>query len=262
MSTDGTSPDPGPGPALVTGAASGIGLAVATRLARDGRAVTLVDRDSAGVEAAAATLAAAGAQVLATPCDVTDLQGLRDVVGRAESMYGRLAGVAACAGIEVLGSVLDLAPEEWQRALDVNATGVFNVAKATMASLIDTRGAFVAVASDAGTTGAQGYSAYTASKHAVVGLVRCLALDFGPHGVRSNAVAPAFVETPMAQRIFQDSPEGEADFYRASVPLGRFAMPDEVARAVAHLLSEEASYTNGLVYAIDGGATAGYYRPA
>jgi meso-butanediol dehydrogenase / (S,S)-butanediol dehydrogenase / diacetyl reductase len=250
------------GAALVTGAASGIGLATATRLARSGRPVTLVDRDTAAVEAVAAALASDGHRVLARACDVTDFDLLEALVHQTQSEHGPFTAVAACAGIEVLGTVLELDPAQWRKALDVNATGVFNTAKAAMPGLLRTRGAFVAVASDAGTSGAQGYSAYAASKHAVVGLVRCLALDFGPRGVRSNAVAPAFVETPMARRIFEDSPEGEEDFYRQAVPLGRFATPEEVAAVIEHLLGDGASYTNGLVYAVDGGATAGYYRPA
>lgn len=111
-------------------------------------------------------------------------------------------------------------------------------AKATVDSLIKTRGAFTAIASDAGTNGAQGYSAYVAAKHGVVGLVRCLALDFGPVGVRSNVICPGFVETPMAKRLFAESSEEELQFYRSSVPLGRFAKPEEIAATVATLWSQ------------------------
>lgn len=249
------------GAALVTGAGSGIGRATAWRLAVDGWHVALVDRDSDSVQREAATLASAGHRALGFGCDVTDPDGLAAVVTEVEGALGALTGVVACAGVEVLGTVLELSLAQWQRALDVNLTGVFITAKATMPSLLRSRGAFVAVSSDAGTSGAPGFSAYAASKHGVVGLVRCLALDYGPAGVRSNAVAPAFVETPMARRIFDESDEGEEEYYQAAVPLGRFARPQEVAGAVVHLLSRDASYTNGMVYAIDGGSTAGYYRP-
>ncbi len=250
------------GVAFVTGAASGIGRATATQLATDGWKVALVDRDGDAVRVVADELTGRGAAAVSIQADVTDLAAMNAAAERATASLGQLRAVAACAGIEVLGSVLELEPREWQRALDVNLTGVFNTAKATMGFLVEAGGAFVAVSSDAGTSGAQGYSAYAASKHGVVGLVKCLALDFGPRGVRSNAVAPAFVETSMARRIFADSPEGEEEFYQAVVPLGRFARPEEVAHAIAHLLGPSASYTNGIVYAIDGGATAGYYRPA
>ena len=164
----------------------------------------------------------------------------------------------AVAGIEVVGSVLDLEPSSWQRSLDVNLTGVFNTAKAAMPSLMDGGGSFVAMSSDAGHVGAQGYSAYCAAKHGVIGLIKAMALDYGPSGVRSNAVAPSFVQTPMADRIFEND-QSEMDYYAGTIPLGRFATPEEVAAAAVHLVGDDASYANGMVYRIDGGSTAGYF---
>lgn len=265
MSTTDVSPPHEPserGAAIVTGAASGIGRATAQQLASDGWNVALIDLDGDAVRAVADELVGRGRTAMGIQADVIDLTTLNAATAVVTANFGQLTAVAACAGIEVLGTVLELDPRQWQRALDVNLTGVFNTAKATMGLLVEARGAFVAVSSDAGTSGAQGYSAYAASKHGVVGLVKCLALDYGPQGVRSNAVAPAFVETPMARRIFADSPEGEEEFYQAAVPLGRFAGPEEVAHVISHLLGPSSSYTNGMVYAVDGGATAGYYRPA
>jgi meso-butanediol dehydrogenase / (S,S)-butanediol dehydrogenase / diacetyl reductase len=248
--------------ALVTGAGSGIGRATAIELAGRGYTVALLDRDEHGIAETEALITTVGGQVEQLSCDVTDASRVVAVLAAFTDRYDRLDAVAACAGIEVLGDILTLEETDWRRALDVNATGVFNIAKHSMPYLLDGGGAFVAVASDAGVAGAQGYSAYAASKHAVVGLIRCMALDFGPRGVRSNVVCPAFVETPMADRIFAASPSEDHDFYQAIVPLGRFAMAREVAQVIAHLVSAEASYTNGLVYNVDGGSTAGYYRPA
>jgi meso-butanediol dehydrogenase/(S,S)-butanediol dehydrogenase/diacetyl reductase len=125
--------------------------------------------------------------------------------------------------------------------------------------LLASKGTFTAIASDAGLQGAVGYAAYCASKHAVVGFVRCLALDHGPQGVRSNVVCPGWVETPMADELLAVASESEIAFYRGSVPLGRFARPQEVAKAVLHLSSVEASFANGMTYSIDGGSTAGYF---
>ena len=247
--------------ALVTGAGLGIGRAAATELAGRGYAVGLLDRSADGIAETAQAITAAGGTSQQLLADVTDSGQVAAAVAGLAERHGRLDAVAACAGIEVLGDVITTDEPAWRRALDVNVTGVFLTAKHIMPLLLNSGGAFVAVASDAGVTGAQGYSPYAASKHAVVGLIRCMALDFGARGVRSNVVCPAFVETPMAGRIFADSPAGEYDFYQAAVPLGRFAQAQEIARAIAHLLSAEASYTNGLVYNIDGGATAGYYRP-
>lgn len=246
--------------ALVTGAASGIGRATAALLAARGFRVALLDRDEPGVLAAAAAAAVAGGAeaVRPYPCDVTVTatvdSAARDVVER----WGRLDAVAACAGIAVFGDITETTEVDWNRALDINAGGVFRVAKATIPHLRKSRGAFVAVASDAGITGAQGFTAYAASKHAVVGLIRCMAVDHGAEGVRSNVVCPGFVDTPMTERAFAQYPSDE-DFYRQAVPLGRFARPEEVAEVIHHLLSKQASYTNGLVYSIDGGSTAGYH---
>lgn len=109
--------------------------------------------------------------------------------------------------------------------------------------------------------GAQGFAAYCASTHAVIGLIKCMALDHGPQGIRSNAVCPGLVDTPMADAIFADTSDAERDYFRRTVPLGRFATPEEVAAAVAHLSSPDATYANGMTYRLDGGSTAGYFKP-
>jgi meso-butanediol dehydrogenase/(S,S)-butanediol dehydrogenase/diacetyl reductase len=142
----------------------------------------------------------------------------------------------------------------------VNLTGVFLTARYAIPHLeAGGEASFVAVSSDAGIQGAAGFAAYCASKHGVIGLVKSLALDHGPRGVRCNAVCPGFVETPMAERIFADLPEQERERWRGTVPLGRFGLPEEVAEAIAHLSSPQASYVNGHTYVIDGGGTAGYF---
>jgi meso-butanediol dehydrogenase / (S,S)-butanediol dehydrogenase / diacetyl reductase len=181
-------------------------------------------------------------------------------ISSAVEALGPLRTVVACAGIAVLGSVTELSVDSWRRTLDVNLTGAFLTARYGIPRLVASGGgSFTAVSSDAGVQGAQGYAAYCASKHGVVGLVRCLALDHARQGIRANAVCPSFVETPMADQIFAGTSEKERAFYKAGVPLGRFAQPQEVARVIAHLSSSDAAYTNGLLYTVDGGATAGYY---
>ncbi len=246
--------------AFVTGAASGIGLATVKKLLADGYSVALVDHSGPGLERAMVATTAHSGNVISMQADVTSLEELTEAVHATEAALGDLTAVAACAGIEVMGAVLDIVPSDWDRVIAVNLTGVLNTAQATLPSLLRSRGSFVAVSSDAGTAASQGFAAYTASKHGAIGLVRCIALDYGPAGIRANLVAPSFVETPMARRIFAEVDEADEQFYRSAVPLGRFARADEVANAIAHLLGPEASYTNGAVYAIDGGSTAGYFR--
>lgn len=244
---------------IVTGAASGIGSAIASAAAEDGHNLLLVDR-SAGALAGVQRDLASTVEVEALDVDVTDLDALVDGITAFRRRRGPLSKAAHSAGIEVLGAVDAIDPAEWARCINVNLTGTFNVARAVIADLIETRGALAMIASDAGVTGAQGYAAYCASKHGVVGLMRAMALDYATRGVRVNAVAPSFVETPMADRIFEGY-EGEQEFYKTTVPMGRFAAPSEIADAVMHLLSPRASYTTGMVYRIDGGSTAGYFQP-
>lgn len=242
--------------ALVTGAASGIGASAAVHLS-DTHTIIAVDRDEAGLTSTAQLVAQRGGICTTQAVDVTDFAALRAAVEAGEAEVGRISSVAACAGVEVLGTALDLELSEWRRSIDVNLGGVFHTAKATLPSLVDTRGTFVAIASDAGTDGASGFAAYVAAKHGVVGLVRCMALDFGPKGVRSNVICPGLVETPMARRLYQDASQEEMDFYERAIPLGRFATPDEVAEVIGHFV--RTSYANGTVYALDGGSTAGYF---
>lgn len=172
---------------------------------------------------------------------------------------GGLDTIVSCAGIAREALLHETSEQDWHEVIAVNLTGTFLLARHTLPWLLKRGGgAFVAISSDSGVHGAIGYGAYCASKHGVIGMVRCMALEYGPRGIRSNAVCPAFVDTPMADGIFDRAPQGSREIYRRLVPLKRFARAEEIANAVAHLSSDESSYTNGSVYMIDGGATAGY----
>jgi len=248
--------------ALVTGAGSGIGRATAIRLARRASAVVLLDLSEEGLAATASDIERDGGTALSARTDVSDENQVRAAIERAKTKFGPLRTVAACAGIEVLGTALEMDTADWHKVLAVNLTGVFHTARHAIPAILEAGGgAFVALSSDAGVQGAQGFAAYCASKHGVIGLVRCLALDHGAQGVRSNVVCPGFVETPMASRIFDGMSHDEIDSWAKTVPLGRFAQPEEVAASIAYLTSDEASYVNGQVHTLDGGATAGYYTP-
>lgn len=249
--------------ALVTGATSGIGWAVARRLAARGATVGLLGRRRERAEALAAEIAAAGVgRGVPLIADVADPRALEAAVAAFVATTGKIDTVVSNAGIAFNALLADTAEEDWSRLMRVNLDGTFHTARFTLPYLRETGGTFTAIASDAGTQGAVGYTAYCASKHGVVGFVRALALEAGPDGVRCNVVAPGFVETPMAEALLDGVTETERRFYEKSVPIGRFARADEVADAVAHISSREASYVNGMVYAIDGGATAGYFSAA
>ncbi|MEX2648906.1 MAG: SDR family NAD(P)-dependent oxidoreductase [Alphaproteobacteria bacterium] len=241
--------------AIVTGAASGIGRATALRLAARGARLGLIDRDGEGLEATAKAIAAARCHV----ADVSDSRALAMAVRDIAQAEGGLDTVVNCAGIARETLVHETPEADWHDVIAVNLTGTFLLARHTLPWLLKRgRGAFVAISSDSGVWGAIGYGAYCASKHGVIGMIRCMALEYGSAGIRSNAVCPAFVATPMADAIFSRAPQGTRESFRNLVPLKRFAEADEVAKVVAHLSSDEASYTNGSVYMVDGGATAGY----
>lgn len=244
---------------LVSGATSGIGKAVAVRLAARAAAVGVIGRreDAAKEVALLAREQGSDAEVLIT--DISKAEQVASAVMRFVTRFGGIDTVVSCAGIAIAAPVADFEVSAWENIVSTNLGGTFYLAKYTIPQLLRTRGSFTAISSDAGTQGAQGYGAYCATKHGVNGLVKCMALDYGSRGVRFNSVCPGFVETPMADRLFEGMSGAELDYYRRSVPLGRFASAEEVASIVAHLSSHEAAYTNGMMYALDGGSTAGYY---
>ena len=243
---------------FITGAASGIGRATALTLAERGYAVGLLDLAGDATEDVATEIRAAGGRALAIAGDVSQAMDVQQAVDATVAAFGRLSTAVACAGIVMTGDITTMDLSDWRRVFAVNVDGVMHTARFTLASIRrrGAGGAFVAVSSDAGVLGAADWAPYTASKHAVIGLIRSLALDYGPEGIRSNIVAPAFVETAMTDRIFEGA-EDERSTWKKRIPLQRFAEPREVARVIAHLLSDEASFTNGHIYMVDGGETAG-----
>lgn len=245
---------------VVTGAGSGIGQATAVAFSRQGHFVVGLDLSEAGLQKTETLIEAD--RFHAITLDVRDEIQVVEAFKYIRATGLSLHAVAACAGVAKTSSVHKQSEEDWDFIIDVNLKGVWLAAKHAMPIfLTQGKGAFVAVGSDASVRGASGYAAYCASKHAVLGLVRCLALDYAPFGIRSNAVCPGFVLTPMMDALLSESsdPEAEMKSYAKEVPLGRFAQPEEVAKAILHLASDEASYTNGAIYSLDGGATAGHF---
>lgn len=241
---------------LVTGAASGIGEAVCRRLVRECAAVTLIDRDAERLTAIRDDLATAGGRVWAAPVDVGDEAAVRDAVALAIARLGPLRGAVTSAGIFDPGDMQPLAEVElasFERTLRVNLIGTFLVAKYALPHLVEHGGALVTIASTAAIRGHGFGSGYTASKGGVVALTRLLAEQYGPHGVRTNCICPGATDTPMTGGAFR---EGElAERTKRGIPLHRIAEPREIGDVACFLLSDDASYVNGQVIAVDGGAT-------
>jgi NAD(P)-dependent dehydrogenase (short-subunit alcohol dehydrogenase family) len=253
--------------AVVTGAASGIGRATAVRLAAEGARVAIVDRDAAGAAQTAEMIAAAGGTALAVACDVADSASVADAARRIEAELGgadvlaNVAGVGDTAGMEGIEGIDD---KRWALTLAVNLNGPFHWCRALLPGMASRgRGAVVNVSSLAGRSkSANGGLAYSASKAGLLGLTRHLAFDYGPRGVRINAICPGGVDTPMlrAGGPNRAQSEAEAESRRARVaaygyfmPIKRLSQPEEQAAAIAFLASDDASYINGVSLDVNGG---------
>ncbi len=251
---------------VVTGAGSGIGRAVVVACARRGARVAALDVDAArAVSAAAEAIAAGSPQAVGIRCDVSAEASVQESFERAVDVIGGLDGVCANAGIEINAPLHEFELRQWTRVLDVNLVGMFLTCREAVRRMVaaGSTGSIVCTSSPAAFVGFSGggNSAYAASKGGVSAFVRSAALDYAPHGIRLNAVVPGATDTPMlvaglAEHARSEELERIRSSAQGQIPLGRLGRPEEVAAAVAWLLSAEASYVTGAHLVCDGGLLA------
>jgi NAD(P)-dependent dehydrogenase (short-subunit alcohol dehydrogenase family) len=240
--------------ALITGAASGIGLATARAFHEAGAHVVLVDRDIAGTNAAAGSI---GANATAAVLDITDEEAINTTFAEIAKIHGHVDLLVNNAGLAIRKASLDLALDDWNKVVAVNMTGLFLCARAAARFMTrDSGGAIVNTASIMGLSGGGLYPniSYQATKGAVVNMTRALAVEWAGRNIRVNAVAPTYVKTPFIAGLMQQ-PELIAQIERLT-PLGRLAEPEEVAAAILFLASPAASMITGHILAVDGGYLA------
>lgn len=255
---DSTTNEAAPRVALITGGGSGIGRATALRLATAGMRVVVADIDVAGAEATLLALREAGGTGLARRTDVTRSDEVDALIAAAVAAFGRLDCAFNNAGIQdEHGRLLDCAEDVFDRTMAVNVKGVWLCMRAQIRQMLAQGGggAIVNTASVAGLRGAPSMAAYSASKHAVVGLTKTAAAEYAIKGIRINAVCPGVIRTPMYERIAAADPRTAAIAQKMH-PIGRIGEADEVAATVEWLFSDAASFVVGQTIAIDGGFTA------
>ena len=232
---------------LVTGAASGIGRATARALASAGANVLASDIQDSSLP-----------EMPFIAMDVRWPEQIRAAVAKALQLHGRLDCAVNCAGIGgVRADTADYPDDVWDQVLAVNLTGVFQCMKQELAVMLPQgRGSIVNVASVAGVSGFARHSAYTASKHGVVGITKAAALEYARKGIRVNAVCPGFTRTPMVAEMLLERPRLK-ERLEARMPVGRFGTPEEIASSILYLCSDEASFITGQAMMLDGGLTAG-----
>ncbi len=249
--------------ALITGAGSGIGRESALLFAREGARVVVVDVNAQAGERTVSDILAVGGQATFYRADVTRAEDVRGMVACAEETYGRLDVLFNNAGIfhPEDGSVLDTEEHVWDLVVAVNLKGVFLGCKYGIPALLRAGGGSVInTASFVALMGsAVSQVAYTASKGGVLALTREVAVEFARKNIRANALCPGPVETPLLADLLSDPARRQRRLVH--IPAGRFARPEEIARAALFLASDESSYVNGAVFVVDGGITAAYLTP-
>ena len=240
--------------AVVTGGASGIGLAAARRLAAEGHAVGILDRNGPAAEDAADQARRRGSKVVAVEVDVADRASVDAAFATLRAELGPVEILVTSAGIESFQPLLDITPDSWDRIIAVNLTGTFACVQAAVPDMLGSGwGRIVTIASSSAQSGAPNMAHYVASKGGVMSLTKALAVDLARHGITANSITPSLVDTPMARQAEADGDFPGVDVVAPMVPVGRAGTPEDIAAACSYLCSDDGSYVTGQILGVNGG---------
>jgi 2-hydroxycyclohexanecarboxyl-CoA dehydrogenase len=241
--------------AVVTGAASGMGLAIARHLAARGHRVGLLDLQGEGARQAAEDLRETGATAIAVEADVTDRGAINAALDEMRARLGPLQIMVTAAGLDSFEPFTDITIESWDRILAINLTGTFHCLQAAVPDMLEARwGRMVTISSSSAQSGAARMAHYVASKGGVIALTKALALELGPHGITVNTIPPGMIDTPMLRRAEADGDlPNLAKLASRMIPVGRTGTPEEIAATCGFLCSDEAAFITGQVIGVNGG---------
>lgn len=241
--------------AVVTGGASGIGLAISERLAADGIAVAVLDRNGEAAQTAADKICADGGTAIGLSVDVTDRPGLEAAAAQIAAELGTATILVNNAGIDGFGPFLGISIETWNRTLDINLTGTFHCCQVFIPGMIEAGwGRIVNISSSSAQGGQPHMAHYVSSKAAMIGLTKSLALEFGPKGITVNTIPPGFIDTPLLRKSEERGFLGEGvDHHAKLTPVRRAGRPEDIAAMTSFIVRDEASYITGQVLGVNGG---------
>jgi len=242
--------------AIVTGGASGIGLGISERLARDGAKVSVFDLDAEQAERAASAIRDAGGEAIACAVDISDRSQVDAAVERTRRELGPVLVLVNGAGMDGFTPFMEITTELWERIIAVNLTGTFHCTQSVLPDMLEAKwGRIVNISSSSAQTGAALMAHYSASKGGMIALTKTLALELGPLGITVNTIPPGAIDTPMSRRAASEGRFGGGTLEDVGrhLPVKRIGIPEDIAAACAYLVSDEAGYVTGQIIGVNGG---------